>query len=599
MDFKKFRKISSTKSHTVYSHSDGHFVKLAHKGISDEHLKDPIQHFARGGVVEEDSNWGEKSVPNSPSVWEEEKAIPTNSYKGNIDLSNRPRVKNPDGSISTVRSVGVNLDGKEVVLPTVSPSGDNWTTAQAIDNYKRTGQHLGIYNTPEEATTAAKALHEQQAQTLNSDWPSMENAPSMPRSASLSARNQPDAPVSRTFDDPNAMVPPTAPSPQQPAMDPVAGAMTMQKAGLASEMSGMQQEAGALAQQGQAEANVFAQQQQQIADTQKRYLENRQKLETERMALQDHLMKAEINPNRVIQNMSTGSKIFSALGAMISGLGGNAGNQNSALNYMDKLIERDIEAQKASMDKKTNLLKMNIDHFKNEDDAVGMLKSFYTDTLAAQLGAAAAKAKSPQAQAKLLQAQGQLLQKSAGELEKMSARQAILGGGQPGEGQDAQVQRKLQYYREYDPKRAEDLQKRYVPGIGEATREVSEKVVGEISAKSELVKGIKELEDFAEANAGSLNPEQMKYGSAKAHDLLLKATSAYGTGAISKDDIKILREIIPTDPTAFFGKHRTLPAYKAARESFQSGYDSILRSYGLPEQKRSGVKKLDVPKFKK
>ena len=38
-----------------------------------------------------------------------------------LDPSTQPAVQNEDGSISTVRTIGMNVDGKETVLPTVSP----------------------------------------------------------------------------------------------------------------------------------------------------------------------------------------------------------------------------------------------------------------------------------------------------------------------------------------------------------------------------------------------------------------------------------------------------------------------------------------------
>lgn len=82
---------------------------------------------------------------------------------GNIDLKKRPVVKNPDGSISTVRSVSVNIDGKETLLPTVSPEGKNLSTQEAVQLYRKTGQHLGKFDTPDNATAYAKKLHEAQA----------------------------------------------------------------------------------------------------------------------------------------------------------------------------------------------------------------------------------------------------------------------------------------------------------------------------------------------------------------------------------------------------------------------------------------------------
>ena len=86
---------------------------------------------------------------------------------GNIDLYARPQVKNPDGSISTVRSMSFNDGLKEVVIPTVSDDGRIMTDNQAIDNYYKTGKYLGKFDTVDEATKYAEQLHNEQDRYYN------------------------------------------------------------------------------------------------------------------------------------------------------------------------------------------------------------------------------------------------------------------------------------------------------------------------------------------------------------------------------------------------------------------------------------------------
>lgn len=84
---------------------------------------------------------------------------------GNIDLSNRPRVKNPDGSISTVRTISIGIPQGEVLIPTVV--GNRVVSdAEAIARFHKTGQHFGIYANPAAANAAAQRLHRQQASLL-------------------------------------------------------------------------------------------------------------------------------------------------------------------------------------------------------------------------------------------------------------------------------------------------------------------------------------------------------------------------------------------------------------------------------------------------
>lgn len=82
---------------------------------------------------------------------------------GNIDLAKRPVVKNPDGTVSTVRTIGVNIDGVETLIPTVSDDGRILSDDEAVAVYRKTGQHLGKFDNPDDASVFAEKLHQAQS----------------------------------------------------------------------------------------------------------------------------------------------------------------------------------------------------------------------------------------------------------------------------------------------------------------------------------------------------------------------------------------------------------------------------------------------------
>lgn len=125
----------------------------------------------------------------------------------------------------------------------------------------------------------------------------------------------------------------------------------------------------------------------------------------------EQVAQSEINPDRYWQSHS---RATSAIALILGGIGaGLTHGPNQALEMIDKGIDRDIEAQKASLGKQQNLLSHYMQQGHSIQEARQLATADLLDVTRGQLQANAAKFAGPEAQNSAANAIGELKAKAA------------------------------------------------------------------------------------------------------------------------------------------------------------------------------------------
>lgn len=196
--------------------------------------------------------------------------------------------------------------------------------------------------------------------------------------------------------------------------------------GVDKYMQGINAEASAQGKLGNMQADILKKQQMDAESLMRNYQEQSSALGAKRAALIEDINANKINPNRYTENMSTGAKAATAIGFLLSGIGsGLAGQQNMAIQYLHKQIDSDIDAQKANLSSKNNLLAQNLQEYGNLKDAVSATKVMQADIYANQLQQAAAKMADPIAKAKAMQEAAKIQMQYAPQADRLAKSQAL------------------------------------------------------------------------------------------------------------------------------------------------------------------------------
>ena len=234
------------------------------------------------------------------------------------------------------------------------------------------------------------------------------------------------------------------PQQQAAAMAPAAGGQdqlglgarsSMGATGMANELAGVQGMAKVEGQQANAEYAAAKEQAAHEQELMKNFNGQLQNVEADRVKFQTDVENGHINPDHFLQNRSTGSKVASAIGLILGGIGGGiTHSDNPALTFLNTQIANDIDAQKAELGSKESLLSANMKQYGDLHTAMAATRMQMADYYAAKMKMAAASSGSAMAKARSDLATGQLQQKYAPEAQQVALRQTLQQGvasGQP------------------------------------------------------------------------------------------------------------------------------------------------------------------------
>ncbi len=440
LNLKSFKKVGGDDDHSVMQHDDGHQIKILHKplssGMKKELMKLPVAKMADGGKPKPEPS-GIPGGSGSPAI-DKDKASQMekgatqpgtsftegwNNIKKGLGFKDGGRVKYAEGSDEPV--------GQD---PPITPESLAAMQASASN----TG---GALNLP---APVAPTITPDQAEAFQSGQAPPIATPAAPKSTSVQAP-QGSAPI-----------------------DQYAGAQNTYVnnlgQGIKEEVGGKYAEAAAIGAQGKAEAASLQSNQAMLHDIQQAGTTKMQEVQGEIDNVTKDIANQHIDPNHYLGSMDTVPRIATGIGLLLSGFGaGLSGKSNMAMEFLDKQIQRDVDAQKAELGKNENLVSAYQRQYGNIRDATQMAIATQGKLLENQLMQAASEAKDPIAKARALQAAGEVHQKYAAIPMQVAKNQALIQLTSGSAGSPQKGTQLLNILHVADPAAATELMKRALP----------------------------------------------------------------------------------------------------------------------------------------
>ena len=320
MDLSKFKKVSSDDLHTILRHKAGHEIKLNHKAL-DSKMVDALGKLKMAK--------GGQVKQSNPKL-EESKKLPHYADGGEADDSL---------DYEPVSSQGVDYESAQT-----PPSSEEIAAMQKSPS-------------PDMAATMAP--------TPSPDMTAP--TPAAPQQPAAATQTMPSAQTKKA---PGEMEIPTPRGSLEQAIDAVK---------LQDKLNRIKEEEHQ-AQAAQLQASIKVHEE---ADRKINAISEKQ--DKQMMMLIDEVKNRKIEPGRLWSNMGVWEKTLAGLSLFLGGLASGAeGGPNVALDFLNKQIDRDIEAQKADKSQRMSLYKINLQLLGDERAAVMKTKMEKLNLLALQ-----------------------------------------------------------------------------------------------------------------------------------------------------------------------------------------------------------------------
>lgn len=594
LDLSKFKKVKSDASSTTLHNGKGLEFKIAHKALKPE-MRQQLDRLpmAEGGMISNSSNQKGAMRENY-----KQKKIQRYAFGMQVDGGSDPApVGNTQIQDIYNQQASINSAKQFNPAPDMAPDADvqddsnrMFVNGQAPQNFDSRAWVQAEQMAQQKAAADAAAANSARTSALQEN--AIRARAGLPGVAVPAIPSQTGQPL-QVAD--NSMAGLGVADSRMPASDqngaPSGGndpwgmeqATNAQIAALGEQKQGALGTAKALGNLGSQQAGVEQGYQTQAQQNMNSYNQANSQLTQERQGLTQDIQNGHIDPQHYINSMSTGGRILQGIGLILGGMGsGITGGPNLAYNKMQSDIDRDIQSQRDELGKKQNLLSNNLNQTQNLRAASELTRMQTNDIVSSHLKQLAYAAQDPIQKANLLSISGSFDGQTAQLQHQLAMQKAMMGqmqSGDPEQGFKAQTQ----YLRMTgQDKYAEDLEKKHVPGVGQADREVDQKDRDRMTARTDLANKIVDLQQFAAQNGGSLNPATVNQGKAKAQLVQDAYRRANDQGVFREAEKDFVNQIASDNPTQFFEKYRSGQGYQELGRDNLMSLNQLRQSYGLP-----------------